>query len=262
MAWGHSSRNGKYSEVDKIDLNSMPARLSDSDTPRWSRVCMSMAVIAVGLMVSLPFLNPVHTYPIPTFFEEAFALALGLLAFACVGLSARGSFGIPVISIWIVVLAAYLLLQPRWMALAYDEPAQMAGLYALWAAALMVIGANLRAAFTAEKIGDLLAVAMLISTLLGAGAGLAQQLDLAPAFQGIVAPRLGNEIYGNLAQRNLHANHLVIGAACIAYLWARRRISALAAIVSGALIANGIDASGSRVSLLMLGWLVLWALWM
>ncbi len=240
----------------------MPVRLSDSDTTRWSRVCMSVAAIAVGLMVSLPFLNPAHTYPLPTFYEEAFALALGLVAFACVGLGVRGSFGIPVISIWIAVLAGYLLLQPRWMALAYDEPAQLAGLYALWAAALMAVGANLRGALAAERIADLLAGAMLISALLGAGAGLAQQLDLATTFRGIVAPRLGNEVYGNLAQRNLHANYLVIGAACVAYLWARGQISAVPAIVSGALIANGIDASGSRASLLMLGWLILWAIWM
>jgi O-antigen ligase len=221
-----------------------------------------MAAAAVGLMVSLPFLNPVHTYPIPTFYEEALAFALGLLAFACVGFAGgRASIGIPAISVWIAALAAYLLLQPRWMELAYDEPAQLAGLYCLWAAALMVVGAHLRAALGAERFAGLLAGAILLSALLGAGAGLVQALDLDSAFRGVVARRLGHYVFGNLAQRNLHANHLVIGSACLAYLWAAGRIAAVPAVLAGLLLALGIDASGSRASILMLGWLVLWSLW-
>jgi O-antigen ligase len=221
----------------------------------------SVAAVAVGLMVSLPFLYPAHTYPIPTFFEEAFAFAAGLLAFACVVLGARSAIAAPAISVWIAVLSAYLLLQPRWMELAYAEPAQMAGLYALWAAAMAMVGANLRLALGTEKLASLLAGAMLISAVLDAGSGLAQALDLSAAFRGIVAPSQGSVVYGNLGQRNLFANHLVIGAACLAYLWSARRISLALALTCGVLLAHGIDASGSRASLLMLGWLMVWAWW-
>lgn len=212
-------------------------------------------------MISLPFLYPVHTYPIPTFFEEAFAFAAGLLAFACVVLGARGAIAAPAISIWIAVLSSYLLLQPRWMVPAYAEPAQMAGLYALWAAAMAVVGANLRLALGAEKLASILAAAMLMSAVLDAGAGLVQALDLSAAFKGIVAPSQGNAVYGNLVQRNLFANHLVLGAACLAYLWSGGRISAGPALACGVLLAHGIDASGSRAAMLMLGWLTVWAWW-
>lgn len=212
-------------------------------------------------MVSLPFLYPAHTYPIPTFFEEAFAFAAGLIAFACVVLGARSAIAAPAISVWIAVLSAYLLLQPHWMEPAYAEPAQIAGLYALWAAAMVVVGANLRLALGAERLASLLAGAVLISAVLGAGAGLLQALDLSAAFRGIVAPSQAGVVYGNLAQRNLFANHLVIGAACLAYLWSARRISLVSALACGVLLAHGIDASGSRASLLMLGWLMLWAWW-
>lgn len=242
-------------------MNSNHERESATGAALWSRAWLSASVVAAGLMVSLPFLNPVHTFPIPTFYEEALALALGLLAFACVGLGARGAIGIPVVSLWTAVLAGYLLLQARWMSLDYEEPGQIAGLYVSWAAAVMVVGANLRAALGAEKFSRLVAGAMLISALLGAGAGLAQALDVDPALGGVVARRAGQYVFGNLAQRNLHADHLVMGAACLAYLWAVGRVSAPTAVVSGALLAFGIDASGSRASILMLAWLVLCSLW-
>lgn len=234
----------------------------NSGVTLWSGACLSVAAVAVGLMVSLPFLNPIHTYPLPTFYEEVFAFGLGLLAFACVGLGAvRTPIAIPVISMWVAVFAAYLLLQPQWMELAYEETAQSAGLYALWAAAITVVGANLRATLGTEKFARLVAGAMLLSALINAGAGLVQELGLVSALGGAVTGLRGNLVYGNLAQHNLYANHLVIGAACLAYLWASRQISIATLLASSALLAYEIHASGSRASMLMLGGLVLWSLW-
>jgi len=214
-----------------------------------------------GLMVSLPFLNPVHTYPIPTFYEEALAIGLGILALACLALDKRSArIGIPGIALWTAALSGFLLLQASWTHAAYAEPAQLAGLYLIWAAAVMCVGASLRSAFGADKVTDALAAAILLGALASAGVGWIQFLNLAESFWDFAGPPVGTT-WGILAQRNLHGNFLVVGAACLAYLWASRRISLAVALPAGLLLASAIEFAASRASALTLGWLILFSLW-
>src|SRR4051812_48187413 len=103
------------------------------------------SVIALSCMVTLPFLNPVHSSPLPTFWQEVPALAFGLAAIVFLALSRQISqIAIPVIALWTAGFGIFLLMQPIWTAAPYAEPAWIAGLYALWASGIMWSGANLR----------------------------------------------------------------------------------------------------------------------
>jgi O-antigen ligase len=220
------------------------------------------ASAALALMASLPFLNPVHLFPLPTFFEESLALGLGLIALACIAFSRQpGPTAIPVISIWTLALALVFLLQPLWSGTPYAEPATIAGLYVLWAAAVMWVGAQMRLA-DVERISLLLATALLLGAMVGAAVAWIQMLGLAsqvgtwiPALQNGRAP-------GVLAQVNLHANHLVVGSASLVFLWTERRISSAAALLCGVLLAGGIAFAASRAALLELAWLLFASFWL
>jgi O-antigen ligase len=220
------------------------------------------ASAALALMASLPFLNPVHLFPLPTFFEESLALGLGLIALACIAFSRQpGPTAIPVISIWTLALALVFLLQPLWSGTPYAEPATIAGLYVLWAAAVMWVGAQMRLA-DVERISLLLATALLLGAMVGAAVAWIQMLGLAsqvgtwiPALQNGRAP-------GVLAQVNLHANYLVVGSASLVFLWTERRISSAAALLCGVLLAGGIAFAASRAALLELAWLLFASFWL
>lgn len=142
-------------------------------------------LVFAALMVSLPFLNPVHTYPIPGFYEAALAIGLGLLAVACVATNNRkSSTGIPHIALWLAALSGFLFFQSTWPSVPYAEPAQIAGLYLLWAASLTCAGFQLRTVFGAERIADTLAAAILVAALANAGLGWIQMLDMTDFYGG------------------------------------------------------------------------------
>ena len=217
-------------------------------------------LVFAALMVTLPFVNPVHTYPIPGFYEAALAIGLGLLAVACLAQRNRSSnLGIPHIALWSAALSGFLFLQSTWPSAPYAEPAQLAGLYLLWAAAMMCAGFHLRAIFGAEKVADTLAASILVAALANAGLGWIQMLDMTDFYGGWGA--YPTKVSGFIAQRNLYANYLVVGVACLLYLWKARRLSSFSTLIAALLLASGIELSGSRASVLMLGWLFVFALW-
>ncbi len=218
-------------------------------------------LLFAALMVTLPFLNPVHTFPIPGFYESALAIGLGLLAIACVTKSNGNSNpGIPKIALWSAALAGYLFFQSTWPTVSYAEPAQLAGLHLLWAAALMCAGFQLCAILGSERVANTLATAILIGALANAGMGWIQMLDMTD-FYGGWGEHPRHIVSGFIFQPNLHANYLVVGVACLAYLWNAKIISLWSSLISGLLLASGIELAASRASVLMLGWLFMFALW-
>jgi O-antigen ligase len=229
-------------------------------TPVRSRDALP-AVAALALMVSLPFLNPIHLAPLMTFFEECLALGLGLAALACIAFRRdSGPVSFPAISIWALALSLVLLLQPRWSEAPYSQPATIAGLYVLWAAALMWVGAQMRLV-NAERIATVLATAMVLAAIIAAAASWIQVLGLNADFGNLVPPIPHRRASGLLAQVNMHANHLLVGSASLVYLWSRQRISSAAALGCGTLLASGIAFAASRATLLELGALLVVSLW-
>ena len=195
------------------------------------------------MLVSLPFLVPVHRLPIPSFFEEAGAAALGLIAFAMA--LRRGHFPVPAISPWIAGLGLLMLAQPSFLPLASPELAWLQGLAALWAAAMMCVGASLRGEADVERITATLAFAMAAAVLVSA-----------------VASWGGGHRLALLHQPNLHANYQVLGLSCVAFLWTARRVPLWCALLAVAIIGSSLAISASRASLLELIWVAgVYALW-
>jgi hypothetical protein len=212
----------------------------------------NVSLAAAALLFSLPFLNPLHYYPLLTFYEESLAFALGIAAFGAMAWNRREE-GVPRITLWALAIGALLLCQPLWRELTYPQPALVAGLYVLWAAALAWLGARL-ADIDLERSCTVLATALLATCCVSATLGWLQAYGFAERLPWWI-PRLGGQAFGFLAQRNLHANLLVCGVASLGYLWSTRRMSWPWTLAAGVLLGGCIDFASSRAALLQLAWL-------
>ena len=94
------------------------------------RFCLALC----GLLVSAPFLNPYHSYPLLTFHTEWLAFAIGLAALAAIAVApSRNTVPIPGLSVGLFLLTALLVLQAALGQVAYPLRSATGALYAMWA---------------------------------------------------------------------------------------------------------------------------------
>src|SRR5437899_3313054 len=179
-----------------------------------------------GLMVSLPFLNFHHSLPLPTFYTEWTAFALGTaallaLAFAPTGQETR----IPVLSLGLIGFTLVLLIQVAAGGVAYSERSFLGMLYVLWAALLVWLGAHLREHCGLERVALVLQVFTAFGGFLVAITGfiLYYQIDWA-GFRLISGVGMDG-MYGAIGQRNNFANYLGCALASVVFLFGRRLLS-------------------------------------
>ena len=233
-----------------------------------SDLLLMFAVQVVMLMMTLPFLVPVHYWLLPTFWSEWLALFLGAMLVGLLGLSryrTAQSFTpgmhLPLLS-WLFLLGAiYAWLQPEWVSVPYAEHAELFAWYLCLAAALVWAGGVMRERLGLERVAVLTARAILIGALLMATTGLMQWLgwsaQLAPwVVNGIVAGR----VTGNLAQPNLYANYLVLGMLAAAYLFRTGNLARYRFALCLLFLAPMLELSTSRSALLTLVGLFLFVL--
>lgn len=207
------------------------------------------AALAAGLLVSLPFLVPLHRLPLPSFESEWLAFLAGLLLAACLALGRRIAF--PAVALAPVLLAMVLLVQYLQGMFAFTGTWLLALCYLLLAALLAVTGRSF-ASGSAAALHDAIAWGFACGGSLNALAGLLQAAGWAGAFAPLV-PALANGegSYGMLAQQNHFAAHMALSIAACCHLQSgsrpRRFRWALAGLMLAALL-----ASGSRTGLLML----------
>jgi hypothetical protein len=125
----------------------MTAGLPASKITLASRISLAL----LGLMVSLPFLNFHHSLPLPTFYTEWTAFALGTAAL--LALAPGKQTGLPFLSLGLIGLALVLLIQVALGTVAYAERSLLGALYVLWAALLVWLGAHLREHCGLERVG-------------------------------------------------------------------------------------------------------------
>ncbi len=195
------------------------------------------ALAALALMVSLPFLLPLHTTPIPSFWSEWFAAVLGLAA--CVVLVGAPRLPLPGAALLALILAGIAIAQN---ALAFAPVPQLATLFALylvWAAMLACTGRLLAEQLGTTHLVQVLASAILAGALLAALLGFAQPW-LAPLGWAGYPLRSG----GPLGQGNHFNVYLWLGLASALYLrvsgcmargafWSAAVVLALAAVLVG-----------------------------
>lgn len=196
-------------------------------------------------MVSGPFLLPFHTQPIPSFWNEWWAGALGLAAGVAILATIPGPWVLPRLLGIPAAMLLVLLVQLWFGRLAFPQVGLLFSAYLLWAGLLLLAGRRLADAVGLARVVEALAVAFALGALLGSAIALAQWLGLAGNLPWVF-PRTGGGIYANLGQANHHAHYSWLGIASLFYLrgrgWLRRPMLWLAILP----IALGSVISGSR----------------
>jgi O-antigen ligase len=219
----------------------------------------AIALLLAGGMCLLPFLVPYHQQPVLSFFPEWLAAALGIAA-ALVALAGRGfraEAALPVPAPWFVAFALFLALRAAAGGLAYPQVSLLAALYVLFAVLMIQLGAQLVAAHGVERVVVVLAGFLLFGALANSAAGVIQFYGRPVLFEDIIAELRGERAYGNIAQTNLYANYVALGAAALLFLWLRARVRNAIAIAALGLLVVASALSGSRSALLYALWFAL-----
>jgi len=232
-----------------------------------SRIALApqISLALLGLMVSIPFLNFHHSFPLTTFYTEWIAFAFGTAAlFALAFAPRREDTKIPFLSLGLIALLLVLVVQVAVGAVTYIERSLLGMLYVLWAALLVWLGAHLREQCGLERIAPVLQVSVCAGGFLVAVSGFLMYygIDLA-GFQLISGPGMDG-MYGTVAQRNNFANYLGCALASVVFLYGRRWLSLPLATLLAVPLVLGLVLSISRsawiyVSLVPIA--AFWAFW-
>ncbi len=183
----------------------------------------------LALMVTVPFLVPIHHNPIPSFYEEWAAFFLGTAAAFAGTLFRPLRVAIP----GLAALPGFLLLivLGQWLAgiPVYREAVLFQGGYLAWGGLMLILGATLKQQLGAASLFGALATAALAGSLLSAMLGIMQYTHF-PLPSGLLFPAVTGRIVANIAQPNLLASQLWIGIAAAIYLLAQGRLSMRAAL--------------------------------
>ena len=218
----------------------------------------TISLLLAGSLCLLPFLLAYHQQPIPSFFPEWLAAALGIAAALTLlvgrGVTAVSFVSSPVPALWLIVFAAFLAAQAASGGHVYSQLPVVAALYVLYAVLMIWLGAQLTAALGIERVAMVLAAVFLIGALANSLAGLIQFYGRPRLFEDVIAELRGNRAYGNIAQANLYANYLALGEGALLFLWLRERVRTAYALPALALLVLGGALSGSRGTLLYALW--------
>lgn len=184
------------------------------------KVCLGL----LALMVSGPFLLVFHTEPIPSFWNEWWAGALGLGA-AVIGLfAARDRLPLsPLLTIPALLLAT-LLLQFAFGRLVFPQIGLLYAVYLLWAGLLLMLGRHLAETIGLARLADLLATAIVVGAVMGAVVALAQWFGVAHQVPWIFS-NPGGTVSANLGQANHYAHYSWLGITSLFYLRGRGYLS-------------------------------------
>ena len=219
------------------------------------------SLAAIGLMWTLPFLQPYHRPPLTSFYGEWLALALGLLALT---LLARKSYWraapVPVAALPLIGFVAVLGVQFALGQVAYGGQPLVAALHLLWAALLMVLACGLRREIHLSGIVTVLAWFLVIGGVVGALFALLQHFQISDLPGTLIMPKRSANVYGNLGQYNHFANYNTLALASLAYLYAAGRLHWAGVAAGAAPLIFVIGLSGSRSALLFLAALIVLAI--
>jgi len=225
-----------------------------------------ISLVFVGLMAVLPFLQFHHAHPLPAFYTEFVAFALGLMALT---LLLSGHFwrnlALPWIALAPLGLFAVLLLQLNLKMPAYYETHILAMLYMLWAALLVVLGAILRKEFGLMRVCAALAWFFLVGGELSAAVGIIQHYGIHTFLDAFIAVKNHAAVYGNVGQTNHFANHIGLALASLVFLFGVKKLGRTTAVSLALPLLFVLALSGQRspwlylFALLALSLLLLWS---
>jgi O-antigen ligase len=211
-------------------------------------------------MVSLPFLNFHHSFPLPTFYTEWSAFALGIAALCVLAFAPQGKTRVPPFSLGLIGLVIALLVQIALGTVAYVERSLLAMLYLLWAAMLAWVAAHLRERVGIGRLVLTLQAFVAVGGLLVAVTGFAlyYRVDL---FGFRLSSGVGEGMFGAIGQRNNFANYLGCALASVVYLYGRNRLKLPAATLVAIPLVIALVLSTSRAAFLYVSFVVATAFW-
>lgn len=224
---------------------------------------LSLSLFLLALAWTLPFLQWRHQPPIPSFYSEWLAFALGLLAL--LPLLFRRYWQplvLPRTLLFVLGFPLILMVQVALDRVAYPQQALVGAQYFLWLAFLMWLGNQLGRELGLERIANGLAWALLLGAVLCCGLGLLQHFGLHTPLDAWVNRKVSVAVLANLGQPNHLANYLVLGLASLLYLAASARLTPWLGVPCALLLVLVLALTGSRAGWLYLGALSLLAgLW-
>ncbi len=224
-----------------------------------------ISLVLLGLMVSLPFLNFHHSLPLPTFYTEWMAFALGTAALLPLALARGKPTGLPLLSLGLIGLMVTLLIQVAVGMVAYAERSLLGALYVLWAALLVWLGAHLREHCGLERVGVVLQIFVAFGGFLVAVTGFVLHYQIDWLGVRLVSGDGSDGMVGSLAQRNHFANYLGCALASVVFLFGRRRLSPPLATLLAAPLVLGLVLSISRsawIYVLLVSISACWTFWL
>ena len=243
------------------DAVTTTAGLPPSEMTLVPRISLALS----GLMVSLPFLNFHHSLPLPTFYTEWLAFALGTAALLPLALARGKQTGLPLLSPGLIGLMVVLLIQAALGIVAYAERSLLGALYLLWAALLVWLGAHLREQCGAERVAVVLQASVAFGGLLVAVTGFVLQYQIDWLGFRLVSGDGSDGMIGSLAQRNHFANYLGCALASVVFLFGRRWLSLPLAMLLAAPLVLGLVLSISRsawIYVLLVSISACWTFWL
>jgi O-antigen ligase len=230
-----------------------PEAAAASDAPR-------VALLFCALSAALPFLLPEHRAPVPSFYDEWLAAALGVCALAALGWKLR-ALAVPSLSLWLAALAAWLAAQSVLQPPALWQLPLSGIAYALIAALTALLGNALALRFGPERVAETIASFLLAGAAANAAIGIIQFHGVPDILDGIVARTTGPRIVGHVGQGNLYAGYVALGEASLLYLYGRGRLARGLALPIAALLIVASAYSQSRSAILFSLWIAVLAWW-
>lgn len=208
-----------------------------------------LSLLCCGLLLSVPFLNPFHDYPLLTFYTEWLAFAIGLLALAAMAMApSKNPIPVPGMCFGLFLLALLLVAQAAAGWVAYPLRSAVGALHLVWAALIVILGAWLKSEWGEARVSHALQWSLALAGVLAAASGFVQyyRLPLLGGLYSTVQPI--NQMFGTVNQTNNFADYLGCALVSIGFLRARGALGLLATIALALLLAAGMALSGSRGS--------------
>ncbi len=219
----------------------------------------------LGLMFVLPFFGYHHYLPIPSFYNEWFAAALGLAALI---LFVRNRYWqdmeLPLIALVPLGFVVILLIQIPIERVLFPERSILGASYLLWAVLLMMLARTLVRELGQPEVVRTLAWFLLFGGVLNAGIAIFQHFNVNTLFDAYIIKKV-RVPFANIAQPNHFSDFIALALGSLLLLFSRRCLHWATALASGAMLLYVLSFSGSRSSWLYvlamagLSLLYLWA---
>ena len=188
-------------------------------------IAASVSLALIGSTLIFPFLLPYHALPLPAFYSEWLAFALGIIA--CFPLLSKNFWlhlSIPRSAIWLFAIVTLIALQSCLVSHDYTTQPLLPAIYISWAAVLIILCAWIREQLGLDRVVTVLAWMILVGGTLQALTGLAQYFNAYGDLASLIEIKQGISIHGNINQRNHFATLITLASFALIYLHATDRL--------------------------------------